>query len=383
MNREEPYLSTYLHAKGSRLGLPVSGNFELTSRCNFRCPMCYVHNGNEGMRERELTADQWLGLAEEACRQGMVFALLTGGEPFIREDFFEIFDGMKRMGLLLSVNSNGSLLNDEIIERLAEDPPFRINISLYGNSEETYYRMCGVSCHEKVINNIKALRARGIDVRLNVSLTQYNAGDIGEILQTAKELGVHIKTSAYMYPPRRLGGEPGKGNRMDPLEAAETSVRYDRLRFSREEFKQRAENMKKGICEREDCALDPSGEGMRCRAGSASFWLTWDGRMLPCGLMTAPEAYPLKTGFAAAWKEIREKTSEIKLPAACTSCAKRNICCICAAVNESETGGYNQPPEYVCRMTGEIARLTELYAASDDGESLFRKEEHAEDRLGV
>lgn len=72
MNREEPYLSTYLHAKGSRLGLPVSGNFELTSRCNFRCPMCYVHNGNEGMRERELTADQWLGLAEEACRQGMV-----------------------------------------------------------------------------------------------------------------------------------------------------------------------------------------------------------------------------------------------------------------------------------------------------------------------
>lgn len=99
--------------------------------------------------------------------------------------------------------------------------------------------------------------------------------------------------------------------------------------------------------------------------------------------MTAPEAYPLKTGFAAAWKEIREKTSEIKLPACLYILCKKKYLLYLRGGKRVGNGGYNQPPEYVCRMTGEIARLTELYAASDDGESLFRKEEHAEDRLGV
>ena len=57
----EPYLSRYLHSRGAKLGFPVAGNFELTARCNFRCPMCYVHQ--EGQRERELTTDQWISLA--------------------------------------------------------------------------------------------------------------------------------------------------------------------------------------------------------------------------------------------------------------------------------------------------------------------------------
>ena len=39
----EPYIATYLHSKGRQLGLPIGGNFELTARCNFNCPMCYVH----------------------------------------------------------------------------------------------------------------------------------------------------------------------------------------------------------------------------------------------------------------------------------------------------------------------------------------------------
>ena len=56
---EEPYLSTYLHQKGRKLGLPISGTFELTARCNFDCPMCYVHLTPEQLKasgKQELTA---------------------------------------------------------------------------------------------------------------------------------------------------------------------------------------------------------------------------------------------------------------------------------------------------------------------------------------
>ena len=64
----EPYISTYLHARGRRLGLPISGNFELTARCNFNCPMCYVHLNQEDLaaQGKELTTAQWIDLARQA-----------------------------------------------------------------------------------------------------------------------------------------------------------------------------------------------------------------------------------------------------------------------------------------------------------------------------
>ena len=76
----EPLWSTYIHQKGARLGLPVTGTFELTPRCNFNCNMCYVHQTEaqaaQGGR-RELTTAEWLAIAEEARKAGMVFLLLT------------------------------------------------------------------------------------------------------------------------------------------------------------------------------------------------------------------------------------------------------------------------------------------------------------------
>ena len=149
----EPYISTYLHARGRRLGLPISGNFELTARCNFNCPMCYVHLNQEDLaaQGKELTTAQWIDLARQARDRGMIFALLTGGEPFVRKDFFEIYDAMREMGLMVSINTNGSMLSGEIRRRLLENPPTRMNISLYGGCTETYRSMCGQDAFNNVV----------------------------------------------------------------------------------------------------------------------------------------------------------------------------------------------------------------------------------------
>ena len=286
----------------------------------------------------------------------MIFALLTGGEPFVRRDFFEIYDGMKKLGLLISINSNGSLIRGEILDRLAEDPPCRINITLYGGSEDTYCRMCGNSAFERVTENIREIKRRGIDVRLNVSITPYNRGDLERIFRISRDIGVHVKMSSYMYPPIRIEGNGGE--RMSPEEAAECFVEYDRLRLTDEEFAKRAENMKKGVSIREDCPVDPSAEGVLCRAGSTSFWLTWDGKMLPCGMFPYPSVDVLSEGFDKAWDTIRRSTAAIRLPAKCSSCPKKDMCSVCAAVCMSEKGSFDAVPEYVCRMTDEIYRLT-------------------------
>lgn len=358
----EPMLSRHLHGLGAKLGLPISGNFELTARCNFNCPMCYVHLSQEEInrRGRELTAEEWISLAREARDRGMMFVLLTGGEPFARKDFFEIYHAMKELGLLVSINSNGSMLRGKILERLLEDPPFRINITLYGGCRETYRDMCGQDVFDEVLENIRTVHEAGVDVRLNCSITPYNCQDIEKIFALSQELGVHVKAASYMYPPVRIDGKlVGQGKRLSAEDAAKYQVLWSKFTLTEEQFALRGERMKDYMAvEERECPVDLTGEGVTCRAGSTSFWMTWDGKMYACGMIPDIVAAPLETGFDPAWDQIRRETAAIRMPDACVRCPKRKVCSVCAAVCVTETGGFEQAPEYVCRMTDEIIRQT-------------------------
>lgn len=125
---------------------PAHGSFELTSRCNLSCRMCFVRHaaGDRVQMGNELSASAWLDLARQAVDNGMVFLLLTGGEVFLRRDFFEIYEPLTRMGLLLSLFTNGTLINRDIAARLAQAPPSRTEITLYGATAATYEAVTGV-----------------------------------------------------------------------------------------------------------------------------------------------------------------------------------------------------------------------------------------------
>lgn len=366
-NLSEPMISSYLHSKGVAKGIPICGNFELTSRCNFNCKMCYVHSQKDqkGLLKRELTADQWLSIASDARDAGMIFALLTGGEPFIRKDFAKIYEEMSKMGVLLSINTNASLYDDEIRELFKKYPPSRINVSLYGGSEHTYQSLCENPSYEKVIKNIKCMQEDHLQIRLNVTLTPYNIGDMKAIDEFSKAHDLHVKATTYMYPTIRLDGNIGTNPaRFDAEESGKLMAAWDRLRESNEQFRMRA----KKLCRMDDDSCDVEGNsqnnGVTCRAGRSSFWLTWDGKMLPCGMMDVPPVYVLKNGFTSAWEKVRQITKEICLPAECASCGQREVCSVCAANVKAETGVFDTKPEYICRLTNarcaETARLANL-----------------------
>lgn len=356
----EPLLATHLHRLGRIHGLPIGGTFELTARCNFDCPMCYVHLHQDDIdaRGRELTAQQWIELGRQAKEAGMMFLLLTGGEPFVRKDFFEIYDALKEMGLMISINSNGSMLKGEVLRKLLVNPPHRINISLYGGSNETYKGMCGLNAFDTVVDNVRALKQAGVDVRLNLSITPYNYQDVPKIYEISKQLDVHVKASSYMYPAIRVHSDYGCNDRLSPEEAAKCLVDWDYMRLSPEEFNNKAMRLKNHLDTFEsECRADLD-EGVSCRAGSTSFWMTWDGRMLPCGMMPHPVTYPLEVGFEAAWQQLRKETQQIRMPKECSACPNRKACAICAAICMTETGEFGKRPDYLCRMTAEIVRGT-------------------------
>lgn len=350
----EPLWNRYMHAKAAARGIPLSGNFELTPRCNFNCRMCYVHQTVRA--EDEWSAEQWLELGRTARDAGMIFLLLTGGEPLIRKDFREIYSGLKKLGLLISINTNASLIDRDWVEFFKKDPPLRMNISLYGASDETYRALCGHGSFHTVTENIRMLRDAGIQVRLNASITPLNAGDIPGIYRFAQENELAVKGTAYMFPPARInGGAFGEAlHRFSAEEAAAKTL------LCREQYMTPAQIGSMAPAEwndpNEDCT-DGQGEKMQCRAGRTNFWVTWDGRMLPCGMFPT-EGHDLnRMSFAEAWEATKRDTQALTLPAACKTCDLRAVCPLCAAACLAETGRADLRPAYVCQMTHELAKL--------------------------
>lgn len=116
----------------------------------------------------------------------------------------------------------------------------------------------------------------------------------------------------------------------------------------------------------DECTGNAEGEPVLCRAGRSSFWLTWDGRMIPCGMMASPGTPVLEQGFSAAWRSVRTEVEAIRLPAACAGCALRRHCNLCAASCFAETGDYDRKPDYICSLTHTLCRITrEKYGTED------------------
>ena len=356
MNAYQIY-SDYLFHKAAQQGIPLSGTFELTARCNLDCKMCYIHKraNDASALEREWSAGQWLELAGECQKAGLLHLLLTGGEPLLRPDFKEIYTGCRRLGLMVSVNTNATLLDGDMVRFLAADPPSRVNITLYGACAETYAALCGDGgAYRRVVEAIVALKAAGVLVKVNFSVTPYNFRDAQAVYTFAKEHQLPIQAATYMFPPVRAC-EHGcfAADRLTAREAAEAQMVYDRSRFTPEELRERWEKQLAGIRVADpdkECQELPT-ERIRCRAGSSTFWLTYDGHMRPCGMMTSPTANVREMGFAAAWQAIRTAREDILVPARCSGCAIRHACDQCAALCFAETGDFTGVPEYMCEKT--------------------------------
>lgn len=350
----------HLFRQAAVRGTPLSGTFELTSRCTLNCKMCYIHrspNSREALIGEKDTA-WWLNVAREARSRGMLLLLLTGGEPLLRKDFDEIYLECRKMGLLVTVNTNGTLIDAQKVKLFAENPPQRLNITLYGTSPETYGRLCGdANAYEKVICAIKALKDAGVSIKLNYTITTYNEADALKAYDLAKELGVHIQPVSYMFPPLRASckAEPV---RLTAEEAAKAHFNWQKHHLSDPaDFKRFIELTKRGEAPREfdDDCLDSSGERINCRAGLSTFWVTYDGKMTPCGMMVEPAT--AIEDFGEAWSTIRTEREKIHLPAECKNCSLRKNCDICAAVSYAETGRFDGVPTYVCKKAKEYNRL--------------------------
>ena len=336
------------------LRIPVSGNFELTPRCNLKCRMCYVRLTPEQMAPigRERTAGEWIDLAAQARDAGMTFLLITGGEPTLRQDFAEIYEALAGMGLSISINTNGTLLTPALRELWHRLPPAQVNVTLYGTCREDYAALCGnPGAFDAVINTLDWLQKEGILLHLNSTIVPANYAHWRQIEKFAKARGLDLRMTTYCFPPVRRNTEGCAGcdfSRLSPEDAAELSIQDLLYREGYDAVAKRAASQDAPV--REDCSLE-TGDPMQCMAGKSQFWVTWDGRMTPCAMLDQPSVRPFEKGFVNSWRKLHQAADEIRLCPDCLSCPDRNYCFNCAAVTYTETGQFEGRPEYMCQMT--------------------------------
>ena len=351
-------LSDYLYQKASRMKVPLMGTFELSPVCNFSCKMCYVRKTMAQINREGKTLipwQSWLDLARDCHREGMLFLLLTGGEPFLYPGFRELYTQLHEMGIVLYINSNGTMIDEETVRWLSQHAPARVNITLYGSSGETYRRICGhADGYDRAMRAIRMLKEAGIPVVINASMIPENADDLESIIYTGRELGINTRVATYMFPPVRRERE-SDDSRFTPEQSAAMYLRKLRCSMQPEEYCEMIDRQLHQSSGNSEESWGSHEEFMSCRAGRSTFWINWEGQMTACGMVDFPlVCKPFEQSFRDCWRELTDRVRSTPVLGGCVGCTKREICSPCIAMIYSETGTVDQRSDYMCRLADSI-----------------------------
>lgn len=353
--------------RAEQRGIPITGSLELLPLCNLNCDMCYVRlsKGEMESQGRMRSGKEWLELGEQMAHAGTLFLLLTGGEPLLHPDFKDIYLGLKKLGMILTINTNGTLIDEKWVDFFGRNKPRRINITLYGADEDAYEKLCHYrGGFERVVRAVDLLRQRDVDVKLGGSITPANVNDIPRMVEIANKLGVPIRMDTYMMPAARERSRAfDLHNRLASEKAARARIQALRAEMGETLFAQYREQMLTQIDD-----FVPKQEmpcPVTCHAGMCSFTVNWQGQMRPCVVLREPAVSVFELGFSESWRKISEKFKKVRYCAKCSACRLRPVCRTCAAAALLETGDYLGIPEYLCRFATESERLLRISREED------------------
>lgn len=350
-------LEQKLVAQAAEKGIPINAALELSPLCNMNCEMCFIRLSKDEMnaKGRLRTTEEWLSIIKQLPEAGTLFVLLTGGEPLLYEGFKEIYLKLHQMGMIITINTNGTLIDEEMADFFQKYMPRRINITLYGTSDETYNKICHNSKgFTQTMSAIQLLKARGIQVKLNGTITPGNVNEIDRLYEISKEVDVPIEIATYLFPGNRERNKCFNSNaRLSFQDAGLACVEESRLSFG-EEFRKYCHDVLDDVERYKSRPHELEAEQMGCRGGKSSAWINWQGKMSPCIFMNHVVIDVFENGFRKSWEYIKQKTNEIYLPKKCTNCNLRPACIICPAKCYCETGSFEEAPEYVCEYTKTI-----------------------------
>lgn len=334
----------------------VSFDLEITARCNNNCRHCYINLSadNNEAKEKEISFNQIKNIVDEAMSLGAIWCLITGGEPLLREDFFDIYLYLKKKGLLVSVFTNVTPINNKHIELFKKYPPRDIETTAYGITKATYEKITRKSgSFGAFMRGLNLLLNNKIKVRFKTMALRSNVYELPRIAAFCRE-----KTKDYFR------FDPFLHLRFDANPERNEEIKSERL--SAEEIvaieqkdPERSRSLKKG-CDKlivPDFERKSCNHLFHCGTGNGSFTVSYDGFLRLCSSLWHPDCiYDLKKGsLSEAWKTFIPKVRDIRsnrkeFLQRCRKCPIINLCLWCPAHSYLENGELDAPVEYFCNV---------------------------------
>ncbi len=344
MTKSSDYLYE-LRARATREGRPLACVWELTSGCNLDCRHCYhpSHEPDSG----ELGTGRALELLDELAAEGFLLLLLTGGELFTRADVWDILEAASHHEFAMRILTNGTGLDRDDIDRLAEFSPLSVDLSLYGQRR----------AHDEITRSRGSFRAtcrtgrlltqNGVRVTVKMPLMRTNLNEYRAVKEVADSWGAELITDAAIFC--RLDGNPA------PLEmqASEEQLLDFLARRVQEAGPYRpASNVHNA---------DPAGP--MCSAGRSSLYVTSAGKVYPCtvwqeelgDLATQSLSEVLASEALAKVKGLTVGDLE-----ECAACRLARWCVRCPGLARLETGDELGKSPSSCRLAGLSRELHRL-----------------------
>lgn len=337
--------SLALHHRVDEKRMPMEVSLEVTRRCPLQCQHCYnnLSMGDVAARNLELTKEEYFALLDDIADMGVLWLLFTGGEIFARKDFLEIYAHAKRKGFLITLFTNGILINEKIADYLRDYPPFGIEITLYGRTKETYETLTGIpGSYDRCMRGIRLLRDRDVPLKLKTVGTSINKHEVRDMRGFAEEeLGVEFKFDA-MINPRIDCSQAPLGVRLSPEEIVALDLDWQKLADAHRASLQRELSSPQRA----------SDTVYGCGGGVKSFAIDPYGMMSIC-VLSHKDTFSIRTGSVrAGWEkflfEVRQKKRT--RPSKCSSCQLHSVCSMCPANGELENGDPESPVEFLCEV---------------------------------
>ena len=339
--------SAGLHERQSGERVPLQVSIEVTRRCPLECLHCYnnLPMGDMDAKRREMTKEEHFRVLDELVEMGCFWILYTGGEIFARKDFLEIYTYAKKKGFLITLFTNGTIINEQTADYLAEWPPFAIEITLYGRTRETYEALTMIpGSYDRCLRGIRLLKERNLPLKLKTVATSINKHEVMAMRRFAEEeLGVEFKMDGQINPRIDCSQSP-LAVRLSPeelvaLDMAAPKGKSEYLRLAKHDLERPAN-------------LAQIDTMYFCGGGMNSFSINAYGEVGICVISQQETFSVTGVGVKVLWEESllqlrsRKRTRVTK----CVECRIQSMCGMCPANGEMENGDRESPVEFLCHV---------------------------------
>jgi radical SAM protein with 4Fe4S-binding SPASM domain len=324
-----------LNQKATNLGVPLSVHMDITWRCNERCVHCYLDHDVKG----EMGTEEIKGVLRQLEDSGTFFLSISGGEPLLRRDCFEILEYARELQFNVKLKTNAVMIGPKEAERIRQLGIEQVQISIYSNRPEIHDAITKLpGSLRRSLDAIRRLRAQGVKVSITNVLMQQNFSDTRAVRQLAKELDVQFVIDPTITP--KLNGDRS----IVSLGLSSSALKEV---FHTEEFVGDVDEFCAPVSTVDDNVLD----GYSCSAGHTLCYVSPFGDVYPCVQFPMPCGNLREQSFREIWRAstaLNELRSiQVRDLPTCSHCSHAAYCSRCPGLAYME-GNMRGPSSADC-----------------------------------